>query len=287
MALESVVQAVQLIMGRHRVSLERPRVMGVLNVTPDSFSDGGRFYDPALALDRAWKMVEEGADLIDIGGESTRPGALAVPLAEELERVIPLVRQLAPRLPVPVSVDTSKALVMEAAIAAGAGMVNDVTGLRDPACRAVLAAAPDVAVCVMHMQGEPRTMQQSPEYADVVGEVGAFFAERLALCDRDGIDRRRVVLDPGFGFGKARTHNYVLLRELSRFSDIGQPLLVGLSRKSMLGQVTGRDSDGRLSASLAAATLAVWAGARIVRAHDVAATRDALAIVQATRDGGA
>lgn len=278
---------VPLLLGRHQLLPDRPRLMGVLNVTPDSFSDGGLFLDAERALDHAWAMVEEGADLIDIGGESTRPGAEPVPLDEEIRRVIPLVETLAPRLPVAVSVDTSKPDVMAAAIAAGAGMINDVTGLRDPQSRAVLAAAPTVAVCIMHMQGEPRSMQKSPVYADVVSEIRAFFLERLACCDGDGIDRRRVVLDPGFGFGKTVAHNYVLLRDLPELVEIGQPVLVGLSRKSMLGRVTGRDTADRLSASVAAATLAAHAGAHLIRVHDVAATRDAMAIVQATRYGGA
>lgn len=278
---------VPLLLGRHQLLPDRPRLMGVLNVTPDSFSDGGLFLDAERALDHAWAMVEEGADLIDIGGESTRPGAEPVPLDEEIRRVIPLVETLAPRLPVAVSVDTSKPDVMAAAIAAGAGMINDVTGLRDPQSRAVLAAAPTVAVCIMHMQGEPRSMQKSPVYADVVSEIRAFFLERLACCDGDGIDRRRVVLDPGFGFGKTVAHNYVLLRDLPELVEIGQPVLVGLSRKSMLGRVTGRDTADRLSASVAAATLAAHAGAHLIRVHDVAATRDAMAIVQATRHGGA
>ncbi len=278
---------VPLLLGRHQLLPDRPRLMGVLNVTPDSFSDGGLFLDAERALDHAWAMVEEGADLIDIGGESTRPGAEPVPLDEEIRRVIPLVETLAPRLPVAVSVDTSKPDVMAAAIAAGAGMINDVTGLRDPQSRAVLAAAPTVAVCIMHMQGEPRSMQKSPVYADVVSEIRAFFLERLACCDGDGIDRRRVVLDPGFGFGKTVAHNYVLLRDLPELIEIGQPVLVGLSRKSMLGRVTGRDTADRLSASVAAATLAAHAGAHLIRVHDVAATRDAMAIVQATRHGGA
>lgn len=278
---------VPLLLGPHQLLPDRPRLMGVLNVTPDSFSDGGLFLDAERALDHAWAMVEEGADLIDIGGESTRPGAEPVPLDEEIRRVIPLVETLAPRLPVAVSVDTSKPDVMAAAIAAGAGMINDVTGLRDPQSRAVLAAAPTVAVCIMHMQGEPRSMQKSPVYADVVSEIRAFFLERLACCDGDGIDRRRVVLDPGFGFGKTVAHNYVLLRDLPELVEIGQPVLVGLSRKSMLGRVTGRDTADRLSASVAAATLAAHAGAHLIRVHDVAATRDAMAIVQATRYGGA
>jgi len=278
---------VPLTLGRHQLLLDRPRLMGVLNVTPDSFSDGGLFLDADRALDRAWAMVEEGADLIDIGGESTRPGAEPVPLDEEIRRVVPLVEQLAPRLPVPVSVDTSKPDVMAATIAAGAGMINDVTGLRDAQSRAVLAAAPTVAVCIMHMQGEPRSMQKAPAYDAVVSDLRAFFLERLACCDRDGIARRRVVLDPGFGFGKTLEHNFVLLRDLPELVEIGQPVLVGLSRKSMLGRVTGRDAVSRLSASVAAATLAAQAGAHLIRVHDVAATRDAMAIVQATRSGGA
>lgn len=266
--------------GEHRLSLDRPCIMGILNVTPDSFSDGGQWSDPERALERAMAMVEEGADLIDIGGESTRPGAAEVDENDELSRVIPLLERLAHRLPVPISVDTSKAAVIRAAAAAGAGLINDVYALRRP--QALTAAAESqLPVCLMHMQGEPRTMQQRPAYQDVLGEVTDFLQQRMAACLSAGIERENILLDPGFGFGKSLDHNLTLLRQLPLLGQLGQPLLVGLSRKSMLGQITGRDVKQRVSASVAAALLAVQNGAWIVRVHDVAATRDALAIWRA------
>ncbi len=268
--------------GRHSLDLSRPVVMGVLNVTPDSFSDGGRFLEPAAAVERALRMVEEGAGIVDIGGESTRPGAAPVPVEEELSRVLPVLERLAGHLPVPVSVDSSKPEVMRQAIAAGAGMINDVNGLRAPGAVEVLARS-RAAVCLMHMQGEPRTMQQAPSYGDVVAEVRAFLGGRVQACRDAGIGGDRIVVDPGFGFGKTLEHNLELLGSLDRLAAEGLPVLVGLSRKSMIGQLTGRAADARLAGSLALAAIAVTHGASIVRAHDVAATADAVKIAAAVR----
>jgi dihydropteroate synthase len=265
--------------GRFTLDLSRPLVMGVVNVTPDSFSDGGRYLSAQAAIDHARRLVEEGADLLDIGGESSRPGAEPVPVEEELRRVMPVL-EAAVALGVPVSVDTMKPQVMRAAIGAGAAMVNDILALRAPGALEAVAGS-DVAVCLMHMQGEPRTMQVNPTYGDVVREVRDFLAERMAAAEAAGIDRNRLVVDPGFGFGKDRSHNLALFRSLPTFATLGVPVLVGLSRKSVLGRLTGRGVDDRLAASLAAAVLAVERGAHIVRVHDVAATRDALAVLAA------
>ncbi len=259
---------------RHSLPLARPLVMGIVNVTPDSFSDGGRFRDGAAALAQARQLVADGADIVDVGGESTRPGALPVAEGEELDRVIPVVEALAADGAV-VSIDTMKPGVMRAAIAAGAAMVNDVRALREPGAMDVVAAS-SVAVCLMHMQGEPRTMQHEPAYVDVVSEVRDFLAERAAACVAVGIDRTRIVLDPGFGFGKALAHNLALLRGLPQLCALGFPILAGLSRKSMLGQLTGRPAGERLGASVAAALEAVARGASIVRVHDVRESVDAL-----------
>lgn len=265
--------------GRFTLDLSRPLIMGVVNVTPDSFSDGGLYLSAQAAIDHARRLVEEGADLLDIGGESSRPGAEPVPVEEELRRVMPVL-ETAVTLGVPVSVDTMKPQVMRAAIAAGAAMVNDIMALRAPGALEAVAGS-DVAVCLMHMQGEPRTMQVNPVYGDVVREVRDFLAERVAAAERAGIDRSRLVVDPGFGFGKDRSHNLALFRDLPVFAALGVAVLVGLSRKSVLGRITGRDVNERLAASLAAAVLAVERGAHIVRVHDVAATRDALAVLTA------
>ncbi|MCK7593270.1 dihydropteroate synthase [Pseudomarimonas salicorniae] len=260
--------------------LDRPRIMGIVNVTPDSFSDGGALADVEAAVAHAQKLVEEGADLLDIGGESTRPGAEAVAAATELARVIPVLERLVDAVDVPVSVDTSKPEVMRAAIEAGAHMINDVNALRaDGALDAV--AASRVAVCLMHMQGAPRTMQDDPQYDDVAADVHRFLAERIFACEMAGIDKRRLLVDPGFGFGKSVDHNYRLLRQLGRFVDLGVPLLAGLSRKSMIGAVTGLPVDQRVVGSAVAAILAAEQGARILRVHDVAPTREALAVWQA------
>jgi dihydropteroate synthase len=267
--------------GHHTLDLTRARVMGILNVTPDSFSDGGDFVTREAALRHARQMVADGADLIDVGGESTRPGAPPVSVAEELDRVIPVIEALASELAVPVSVDTSKPEVMRAAVAAGAGLINDVAALRRPGALAA-AAALRVPVCLMHMQGEPGTMQQDPAYGDVVAEVAAFLAGRLAACEAAGIPRERLLVDPGFGFGKTLAHNLALLRGLPRLASLGVPVLAGLSRKSMIGALLGGVPVGeRLHGSVAAAVLAVERGAAIVRVHDVGPTVQALRIVAA------
>jgi dihydropteroate synthase len=267
------------------LDLSRPVVMGILNITADSFSDGGRYLDREAALAHATAMVAAGAALIDIGGESTRPGAEPVPLQQELDRVIPMVEALRERTDAILSVDTLKPEVMRAAVAAGAGMINDVLGLRAPGALEAVAAG-RAAVCLMHMQGEPRTMQDAPHYDDVVTEVRDFLEARAQACVAAGIGRQRLVLDPGFGFGKTAAHNLTLLAGLERVVGLGYPVLVGLSRKSMLGKLLGRAADERLAGSLALATTAVLAGARIVRAHDVAATWDAVRIVQAVIEAG-
>src|SRR5260221_9117758 len=262
--------------GEQTLDLSRPRVMGILNVTPDSFSDGGMFVDREKALDPARRMVADGAELVDMGGESTRPGALRVPEDIELERVVPLVETLA-REGVRVCVDTVKPAVMRAALAAGACMVNDVRALREPGAIDAVAAS-KAAVCLMHMQGEPRTMQAEPIYGDVVREVRDFLVQRALTCEGAGIARDRIVLDPGFGFGKTVAHNLALLRSLAVLEATGYPVLVGISRKSTLGQITGRDVTQRVAASVAAALAAVARGAAIVRVHDVRETVDALTV---------
>lgn len=257
--------------------------MGVLNITSDSFSDGGLYLDPSAAFDRAQRMVEEGAAFIDIGGESTRPGAVPVDLETELSRVIPLVERIA-RLPVVVSVDTSRPELMRAAIDSGAGLINDIRALRTAGTLAAVAAS-GVAVCLMHMQGEPATMQCDPAYRDVVTDVKAFLDERVQACLQAGIAADRICIDPGFGFGKTVGHNLALLRALPRFAAGGQAVLVGLSRKSMLGALTGRPVDQRLAGGLALALWAAQAGASIIRTHDVAPTIDALAAWSAVAGG--
>jgi dihydropteroate synthase len=261
------------------LDLRHPVVMGVLNVTPDSFSDGGRYATLQAAIEHGLRMVSEGAALIDVGGESTRPGATAVSAEEELERVVPVIRALA-AADVVVSVDTSKPQVMTAAAAEGAGLINDVRALTAPGALAA-ARASGCAVCLMHMQGEPRTMQHAPTYADVLAEIRAFLAERVAACRAAGLGARQIVVDPGFGFGKAIEHNLTLLRHLRELAPPDVPLLVGLSRKSLLGRLTGRAAGERLYGSLALAVIAALNGARIIRAHDVAATVDALKVVAA------
>jgi dihydropteroate synthase len=260
--------------------LDSPVVMGILNVTPDSFSDGGRFMGREAAVSRALDMQQAGAAIIDVGGESTRPGAAPVSVEEELARVLPVIEALHAELDIPLSVDTSKPEVMREAVAAGAGMINDIYALQ--ADGAVQAAAElGVPVCLMHMQGEPRTMQQAPVYSDVVEEVKAFLLERLGSCRKAGIPEHRILLDPGFGFGKTLEHNLALLRNMAEFAGMGAGVLAGLSRKSMLGVLAGREADERMAASITAAALAVERGAVIVRVHDVAETVDALSIVNA------
>ena len=272
----------ELACGERRLGLSAPVVMGVLNVTPDSFSDGGRHQGVAAALAHARRMVEEGAGIIDVGGESTRPGAAAVPVEEELQRVVPVVEALRQELDVIISVDTSQPAVIRAVTAAGAHLINDVRGLRLPGALEA-AAASSAAVCLMHMQGEPDTMQQSPYYTDVVAEVRDWLQARLEACRALGMAEDRLLVDPGFGFGKNLDHNLRLLAELPAATPSGVPVLVGLSRKSMVGAVTGRSVDQRLAGSVAAAALAVRAGAHIVRAHDVAATVDAVKLAAAVR----
>lgn len=267
--------------GRHELALDRVRIMGVLNVTPDSFSDGGRFAAPRAAVEHGQRMIEEGADIIDIGGESTRPGAAPVPLEVERERVLPVLRALRDA-GVPLSVDTSQPELMRAALDLGVSIVNDVRALRaQGALEAVRGTG--CGVVLMHMQGEPGTMQVAPRYADVVAEVAAWLGQRRDAALAAGIERERIVLDPGFGFGKTHAHNRRLLARLDQLLALGQPLLVGLSRKSSLGDMIGRPVGERLGASIAAALLAASKGARIVRVHDVAATRDALAVWNAVQ----
>ncbi len=265
------------------LSVPVPAVMGILNVTPDSFSDGGRFDRPDTALRQAIRLARDGAAIIDIGGESTRPGAESVGEQEELDRVIPVLEAVRAETDVPVSIDTSKAGVMRAAVAAGAAMINDVCALQGEG--ALQAAAElDVAVCLMHMQGEPRTMQTAPHYDDVVAEVAQFLDRRIVACADAGLAEKRIVLDPGIGFGKTRHQNVELLANLRQLRVRGRPVLVGVSRKSTLGELTGRNVDQRLPASAAAAAIAVVNGAAIVRAHDVPATVDALKVAQAVRE---
>jgi dihydropteroate synthase len=268
--------------GSRVLPLDTPAVMGVLNVTPDSFSDGGRHTDLASAVAAARRMAAEGAALIDVGGESTRPGAVQPSVTEELRRVVPVVRALAAELDLVISVDTSRAPVIEAAIAAGASLVNDVRGLND---RAALAAAAGggAAVCVMHMQGDPATMQNAPAYGDVVAEVRGWLAERIRACRAAGVGAESIAVDPGFGFGKSARHNLELLGALEEFAALDAVLLVGLSRKSLIGALTGRPVGDRLAGSVALAAIAASRGAAIVRAHDVAATVDAVRIGAAVR----
>jgi dihydropteroate synthase len=262
--------------GGHRLDLTRPRVMGVVNATPDSFSDGGRYLDPAQAIAHARQLVADGADIVDVGGESTRPGADEVSAAAECARVLPVVRALALDGAI-VSVDTSKPEVIRAAVDAGASMINDVRALR-VAGALDAAAASGAALCLMHMKGDPRTMQQAPQYADVVADVREFLAERIDAARAAGIPAERIAVDPGFGFGKTLEHNVAVMRGLPALAALGYPVLVGYSRKSSLGAITGRGPHDRLAASLAAALVAIARGARIVRVHDVRETVDALAV---------
>ena len=265
------------------LALDLPAVMGVLNVTPDSFSDGGRFTGRDAALRQAEAMARDGAAIIDVGGESTRPGAADVPEQEELDRVIPVVEAVVSAVDVAVSIDTSKAAVMRGAVSAGAVMINDIRALRGDGA---LAAAVELQrpVCLMHMQGQPRTMQQAPEYGDVVADVGNFLDDRLRACVAAGLAEDLLIVDPGFGFGKTPRHNVELLANLRQLRSLGRPILVGLSRKSTLGALTGRDVDERMPASIAAAVIAVIQGAQIVRAHDVGETVDALRVAAAVID---
>lgn len=260
------------------LKLDRPRVMGIVNVTPDSFSDGGAHDTLEAAVAHGLKLAEEGADILDIGGESTRPGAADVSVEEELRRVVPVIERLAKETTLPISIDTFKPEVMRAAMQAGAGMINDIYGLRREGALEA-AAALGVPVVLMHMQGEPRTMQEAPDYDDVVGDVHRFLAERIFAAEMAGIARKNLIVDPGFGFGKNTRHNLALLAQLERFVELGVPVLAGLSRKRSLGELTGRDvASERVAASVAAHLIAVQRGAAIVRVHDVAATVDALKV---------
>ena len=268
------------------LALDVPAVMGILNVTPDSFSDGGHFAGRDAALRRAEALARDGAAIIDIGGESTRPGAAAVSEQQELDRVIPVIAAVAANVDIPVSIDTSKPVVMHEAVRAGAAMINDIRALRE---EGALRAAVELQrpVCLMHMQGQPRTMQRQPAYGNVVKEVAEFLNERVRACTAAGLPRDRIIVDPGFGFGKTPRHNIELLSNLRQLRSLGQPILVGLSRKSTLGELTGRDVGDRMPASIAAAVLAVLEGATIIRAHDVRETVDALKVTAAVteRDG--
>lgn len=267
--------------------LDRPRIAGIINVTPDSFSDGGLYADADHAIRHGLELAAQGADMLDVGGESTRPGAADVTVDEELRRVIPVIEALAKQTTLPIAVDTSKPEVMRAAVAAGAGMVNDVYALRHEGALDTVAQL-GVPVCLMHMQGEPRSMQREPHYDDVVGEVHRFLTDRLFACELAGIDKRQVMVDPGFGFGKNLDHNLALLRALERFSGLGAGVYAGLSRKSMLGELTGRKVPAqRVAASATAALIAVQRGARLVRVHDVAETVDALAVWRGVHAGDA
>ena len=254
--------------------------MGIVNVTPDSFSDGGKFAATDLAIVHALDLVAQGADILDIGGESTRPNATPVCLQEELDRVLPVIEALSKQINTPISIDTYKPQVMQAAIAAGVSMVNDVRALQETGALEIVAKS-NVGVCLMHMQGTPQTMQLNPHYENVVADVKALLANRLKASIDAGVSATRILLDPGFGFGKTREHNIQLIQNLESFAELSQPLLVGLSRKSVLGQVTGNDVDARLYASIAAAVIAAQKGAKILRVHDVKATVEALKVVTA------
>lgn len=268
------------ICGNYQLDLSRPHVMGIVNVTPDSFSDGGKYESTEKAVEHALQLVLDGADILDIGGESTRPGATPVSLDEELKRVVPVIEKLSKMAGVPLSIDTYKPEVMRAAIATGADIVNDVRALQEPGALEIVSKS-KVGVCLMHMQGTPQTMQANPQYDDVVAEVKTFLSERLSTANKAGIALDRIVLDPGFGFGKRTEHNIALLQNLQSIAELGRPLLVGLSRKSVLGQIVGGDEYVRLHASIAASVISVMKGARIVRVHDVKATADALKVVAA------
>lgn len=266
------------------LTLDRARIAGIVNVTPDSFSDGGKFLDTARAIEHALRLVAEGADLLDIGGESTRPGAEPISAQDEIARVVPVIEALAQQTSIPIAIDTSKPEVMRAAVGAGAGFINDVRALREDGALDA-AAELKVPVCLMHMQGEPRTMQSEPHYLEVVEEVKRFLTDRIFACELSGIDKKRIVIDPGFGFGKTLEHNLALLRGLDQIVAIGVPVLAGLSRKAMIGALTGREVGERAAGSAAAALIAVQKGALIVRVHDVAVTRDALAVWQGVASG--
>ncbi|MCG7637649.1 dihydropteroate synthase [Alteromonas sp. CNT1-28] len=265
--------------GKYFIDLSQPQVMGILNVTPDSFSDGGKHTNVSQALDHALRMIEEGATFIDIGGESTRPGAPDVSLQEELDRTIPVIEAVAKNTSCVISIDTSKADVMREAVKAGAGLINDVRALQEPGALQVAAEA-QIPVCLMHMQGQPRTMQQSPEYDDVVNDVGQFLLARSNACEEAGIAKDKILFDPGYGFGKSLEHNYTLVKHLPSLMKLGYPVLVGMSRKSMIGNLLNRKVDERLAGSISLATIVAQMGAQIIRVHDVKETADAVNIVK-------
>lgn len=262
--------------GKYKLSLERPLIMGVLNVTPDSFSDGGQFLSSTAAIEQGFRLIEEGADLLDIGGESSRPGALPIMVEEELNRVMPILEKLV-KTNIPVSIDTYKPEVMKMALAAGASLVNDIWALRQPGALEIIAQS-DCGICLMHMQKNPTTMQFNPHYQDVVSDVFDFLQARVNTLLAHGIKSSRIVIDPGFGFGKSLEHNLALLSQLEHFNEMHMPLLVGLSRKSMIGALVGKTINDRIAGSIAAALVAVMKGAKILRVHDVAATKQALKV---------
>ncbi|MBH0089799.1 dihydropteroate synthase [Pseudoalteromonas sp. NSLLW218] len=267
------------------LNLEKPVIMGILNVTPDSFSDGGQFLEPKIALKRAMQLLDDGATILDIGGESTRPGAPDVSLEDELARVIPAIKAIRQHSDCVISIDTSKALVMEQAILAGADIVNDVRALQEIDALETVAQYEDVAICLMHMQGQPRSMQSAPHYDNLFADINMFFSERIKACETAGIKFERLILDPGFGFGKTLSHNYQILARFDDFNKLGLPLLAGLSRKSMIGNLLNRDTNERLAGSLAGALIAAQNGAKIIRVHDVKETADVLGVYQACEQG--
>jgi dihydropteroate synthase len=276
----------QLLLPRNRtLSLDKPVIMGIVNVTPDSFSDGGNYNSVDTAFKQSMRLIEEGAEILDIGGESTRPGAPDVALQEELLRVIPVIKRIREASDCVISIDTSKAAVMEAAIEAGADIINDVRALQEPGALEVAAKYPDVPVCLMHMQGQPRTMQANPTYQNLISEINQFFEERVLACNKAGINQNRIILDPGFGFGKTLSHNFEILEQFNQFSTLGFPLLAGLSRKSMFGQLLNRETNERVAASLAGALLCAQKGAHIIRVHDVKETADVIGVWQAAING--
>jgi dihydropteroate synthase len=266
------------------LNLNQPQVMGILNVTPDSFSDGGRYSHTDSAVNNALAMLENGAAIIDIGGESTRPGAPDVALEEELKRVIPVIKAIRKHSNCFISIDTSKAEVMRQAVQAGADIINDVRALREPGALNV-AADLKVPVCLMHMQGQPRTMQLEPQYENIIDDIKQFFLERITACEKAGISKEQIILDPGFGFGKTLSHNYEILKYIDEFKVLGCEVLAGLSRKSMIGNLLGRDINKRLAGSIAGALIAAQKGAKIIRVHDVTETADALKVWQACEQG--
>lgn len=267
------------------LDLSEPVIMGIVNVTPDSFSDGGQFFNTTAALNHAMQLLDDGATILDIGGESTRPGAPDVSLEDELQRVIPIIKAIREQSDCVISIDTSKAEVMRQAIEAGADIVNDVRALQEPGALEVVAQHPDVVVCLMHMQGQPRSMQNNPHYNDLASEINDFFNQQIAACETAGIKQSQLILDPGFGFGKTLKHNYQILAQFNDFAQFGLPLLAGLSRKSMIGNLLNRDTENRLAGSLAGALIAAQNGAHIIRVHDVKETADVLGVYQACKQG--